>query len=105
MPETSNSSALHSVAPIALRRRITNHVMTGMAVLTVILVLTPLFAIFAYLVYRGIGSLNWSFLTQTPKPVGEAGGGMANAIVGSAVILFLASLIGVPVGVGAGIYV
>jgi phosphate transport system permease protein len=79
--------------------------MTGLAIVTVILVLVPLFAIFAYLVYRGIGSLNWSFLTQTPKPVGEAGGGMANAIVGSAVILFLASLIGVPVGVGAGIYV
>jgi phosphate transport system permease protein len=77
---------------------------TGAAVLTVILVLVPLFAIFAYLVYRGIGSINWAFLTQTPKPVGEAGGGMANAIVGSAFILALASLLGVPLGVGAGIY-
>ena len=90
--------------PIALRRRITDHVMTGAAVLTVILVLVPLFAIFAYLVYRGVGSINWAFLTQTPKPVGEAGGGMANAIVGSALILALASILGVPVGVGAGIY-
>src|SRR5580700_7056394 len=98
MPETSNSSALHSVAPIALRRRITDHVMTGMAVLTVILVLAPLFAIFAYLVYRGVGSINWAFLTQTPKPVGEAGGGMANAIVGSVLILALASVLGVPLG-------
>jgi phosphate transport system permease protein len=87
-----------------LRRRITDHVMTGLAVLTVILVLVPLFAIFAYLVYRGIGSINWAFLTQTPKPVGEAGGGMANAIVGSAFILALASILGVPLGVGAGIY-
>lgn len=78
--------------------------MTGLAVLTVILVLAPLFAIFAYLIYRGVGSLNWAFLTQTPKPVGEIGGGMANAIVGSAVILALASLVGVPIGVGAGIY-
>jgi phosphate transport system permease protein len=105
---TTNSpkaSALHTVPPIALRRRITDHVMTGMAVLTVILVLVPLFAIFAYLVYRGVGSINWAFLTQTPKPVGEAGGGMANAIVGSVVILALASLFGVPIGVGAGIYV
>jgi phosphate transport system permease protein len=75
-----------------------------MAVLTVILVLTPLFAIFAYLVYRGLGSLNWAFLTQTPKPVGETGGGMANAIVGSGLILALASILGVPIGVGAGIY-
>ena len=70
--------------PIALRRRITDHVMTGVAVLTVVLVLLPLFAIFAYLVYKGIGSINFAFLTQTPKPVGESGGGMANAIVGSA---------------------
>ncbi|MFZ0299836.1 MAG: phosphate ABC transporter permease PstA [Candidatus Sulfotelmatobacter sp.] len=104
MPEITHASALHTVAPIALRRRITDHVMTGVAVLTVILVLVPLFAIFAYLVYRGIGSINWAFLTQTPKPVGEAGGGMANAIVGSAFILALASILGVPVGVGAGIY-
>jgi phosphate transport system permease protein len=104
MPETRNPSTLHAVPPIALRRRITDHVMTGAAVLTVILVLVPLFAIFAYLVYRGVGSINWAFLTQTPKPVGEAGGGMANAIVGSGFILALASILGVPVGVGAGIY-
>ncbi|MFZ0308739.1 MAG: phosphate ABC transporter permease PstA [Candidatus Sulfotelmatobacter sp.] len=104
MPDTGEVSALHTVPPIALRRRVTDHVMTGVAVLTVILVLVPLFAIFAYLVYRGVGSINWAFLTQTPKPVGEAGGGMANAIVGSAFILALASILGVPMGVGAGIY-
>ncbi len=104
MPETHQSSARHTVGPIALRRRITDRVMTGAAVLTVILVLAPLFAIFAYLVYRGLGSINWAFLTQTPKPVGESGGGMANAIVGSCFILGLASILGVPVGVGAGIY-
>ena len=78
--------------------------MTGVAVLTVLLVLAPLVAIFGYLVYRGVGSINWAFLTQTPKPVGEAGGGMANAIVGSVFILGIASIIGVPFGVGAGIY-
>ena len=104
MPETTQNSALHTVAPIALRRRVTDHIMTGAAILTVIFVLAPLVAIFAYLVYRGVGSINWAFLTQTPKPVGEAGGGMANAIVGSAFILALASVLGVPVGVGAGIY-
>jgi phosphate transport system permease protein len=102
MPEATHTSALHAVPPIALRRRITDHVMTGVAVLTVILVLLPLFAIFAYLVYRGVGSINWAFLTQTPKPVGEAGGGMANAIVGSAFILALASILGVPLGVVLG---
>jgi phosphate transport system permease protein len=98
------STVLNVMQRISLRRRFTDHAMTGLAILTVLLVLTPLVAIFGYLVYRGIGSINWAFLTQTPKPVGEAGGGMANAIVGSGLILGIASLIGVPFGVGAGIY-
>lgn len=97
-------TASQTVPPISLRRRVVDRVMTGLAVLTVLLVLAPLVAIFGYLVYRGIGSIDWAFLTQTPKPVGEAGGGMANAIVGSMVVLGIASLIGVPFGVGAGIY-
>jgi phosphate transport system permease protein len=92
------------VQQISLYRRVTDHVMTGAAVLTVVLVLAPLVAIFGYLVYRGVGSIDWAFLTQTPKPVGESGGGMANAIVGSMFILGIASIIGVPFGVGAGIY-
>ncbi|HWZ75598.1 MAG TPA: phosphate ABC transporter permease PstA [Candidatus Sulfotelmatobacter sp.] len=92
------------VRPLSLRRRITDRVMTGAAVLTVVIVLAPLVAIFGYVVYRGVGAINWAFLTQTPKPVGEAGGGMANAIVGSALILGIASLVGVPFGIGAGIY-
>lgn len=104
MSETVAAVSVQTVTPISLRRRLTDRVMTGVAILTVLLVLTPLVAIFAYLVYRGVGSLNWAFLTQTPKPVGELGGGMANAIVGSGVILAIASVIGVPFGVGAGIY-
>lgn len=92
------------VPPISLRRRVTDHLMTGLAILTVVLVLAPLVAIFSYLVYRGASSINWAFLTQTPKPVGEEGGGMANAIAGSVFILGIASIIGVPFGVGAGIY-
>ncbi len=98
------TASSQNAPPISLRRRLTDHAMTGVAVLTVILVLAPLIAIFGYLMYRGIGSINWAFLTQTPKPVGEEGGGMANAIVGSAFILGIASLIGVPFGIGAGIY-
>jgi phosphate transport system permease protein len=90
--------------PIGWRRRATDHLMTAVAILTVILVLAPLAAIFGYLVYKGIGSINIAFLTQTPKPVGEVGGGMANAIVGSAFILAIASLMGVPLGIGAGIF-
>jgi phosphate transport system permease protein len=92
------------VPPISLRRRVTDHAMTAVAVSTVVIVLAPLIAIFGYLLYRGIGSINWAFLTQTPKPVGEVGGGMANAIEGSVFILAIASIIGVPFGVGAGIY-
>lgn len=103
MPELAKSE-MQSVLQISLIRRVTDRVMTGVAVLTVVLVLVPLVAIFGYLVYRGIGSVNWAFLTQIPKPVGEEGGGMANGIVGSIFILGLASIIGVPLGVGAGIY-
>jgi phosphate transport system permease protein len=88
----------------SLRRRITNFVMTGSAALAAVLVLAPLIAIFGYLVYRGVGAINWAFLTQLPKPVGEIGGGMGNGIVGSAMILGIGSLIGVPLGVGSGIY-
>src|SRR5271169_2340713 len=93
-----------TMPPISWRRRAMDHLMTGVAMLTVALVLLPLFAIFAYLVYKGIGSINISFLTQLPKPVGEAGGGMANAIIGSGVILAIASLMGVPLGIGAGVF-
>src|SRR6202171_6063905 len=105
MPEPVQAAGARREVPlISWRRRITDHVMTGVAVVTVVLVLVPLVAIFGYLLYRGVGSINWAFLTQTPKPVGEPGGGMANAIVGSGFILGIASLIGVPFGVGAGIY-
>ena len=89
---------------VSLRRRSVDLLATLVAVSAVILVLLPLGAVFGYLVYKGVGSLNWAFLTQTPKPVGEAGGGMANAITGSALILLIASVLGVPVGIGAGIY-
>jgi len=111
LPDINSNSAAVSIPPMSLcgagisaRRRVANHVMTGIAILTVILVLLPLGAIFAYLIYKGIGSINWAFLTQTPKPVGEPGGGMANAIVGSGVILAIASSMGIPLGIGAGIY-
>jgi len=61
-------------------------------------------AIFIYLVYKGASSLNFAFFTQVPKPVGEPGGGMANAILGSGILLGLASCIGVPIGISGGIY-
>jgi len=63
-----------------------------------------LFFILGYLVYHGGRSLSWDFFTKLPAPVGETGGGMANAIVGSGKLLLLASLIGVPIGFLGGIY-
>src|SRR5271170_1182790 len=75
--------------------------LTGVAAFSVVAVL---FLILGYLIWNGGKSLNWAFFTQLPKPVGETGGGMANAIVGSLKLLFLAAIIGLPVGLMAGIY-
>jgi phosphate transport system permease protein len=69
-----------------------------------LLVVVPLALIFFHVLKSGIGSLNWAFFTQLPKPVGEVGGGMANAIVGTFELLGLAALLGVPVGVLGGVF-
>jgi phosphate transport system permease protein len=103
MSSTARKSA-STAPPISLRRRCINHLVTAAAASAVVLVLLPLLAVFGYLVYKGIGSINWAFLTQTPQPPGEAGGGMANAIAGSVLILGIGSVVGVPIGIGAGIY-
>lgn len=87
-----------------MRRRIADHLATALAAAAAVLVLAPLIAIFAYLIFRGASALSWEFLTQAPKPVGESGGGIGNAIAGSGIILGIGSLIGVPIGVGAGVY-
>ena len=85
-------------------RTVTDHMVTAVAILATIIVVAPLIAIFVYLVYRGASSLNLDFFIKPPKPVGESGGGMANSIVGSGVLLGIASIIGVPIGIGAGIF-
>jgi phosphate transport system permease protein len=82
----------------------TDRLVTGLAILATGLVILPLVAIFIYLLYKGASSVNLAFFTEIPKPEGEVGGGMANAIAGSAILLGLASLIGVPIGIGGGIY-
>ena len=85
-------------------RAVADHGVTTLAILATLMVLLPLLAIFGYLVYKGASSLNLDFFTKVQKPPGEVGGGMANAIVGSALLLGLASIMGVPLGIGAGIY-
>lgn len=89
---------------IGIVRRVSNQLATAAAIGSAVLVIVPLVAIFGYLLYKGFGSINVAFLTNTPRPVGEAGGGMANGIVGSMFILAIGSLIGVPLGIGSGIY-
>jgi len=89
---------------LTLRRTWTNHAVTALALISTIIVLVPLVAILGYLLYKGASSLNWAFFTKAPVPVGEVGGGMANAILGSGVILALASAMGIPFGIGAGVY-
>jgi phosphate transport system permease protein len=86
-------------------RVVVNHLATAAAVGSTILVMAPLIAIFAYLLFKGASSLNLAFFTQIPKPVGETGGGMANSILGSGILLVIASLMGVPIGIAGGIYI
>ncbi len=85
-------------------RALTDGAVTGLAILSTVLVIAPLVIIFGYLLYKGASSVNLDFFTQIPKPEGETGGGMANAIVGSAIVLAIASAIGVPMGIAGGIY-
>ena len=86
------------------RRRLTSGGMTGLVALLSFLAVLALVLILGDLVARGASSLDWSFFTKNPVPAGEAGGGVANAIVGTAIIVGLAGLIGLPIGIGTGLY-
>jgi len=92
-----------SRARVRWRKFVSNFMMT-MTGLCALVSVSVLFFILGYLVYNGGTSINWAFFTQLPKPVGEIGGGMANAIVGSGKLLFAASLFGVPIGFLGGVY-
>jgi phosphate transport system permease protein len=76
----------------------------GLTGLCAFLTLSVLFFVLGYVTVHGAGSLNWNFFTQLPKPVGETGGGMANAIVGTLKLIFLAGIVGLPIGIMGGIY-
>jgi phosphate transport system permease protein len=85
-------------------RKFVNLLMLGLTGVCVTVAVSALLIILGYLVIHGARSLNWNFFTKLPKPVGEAGGGMANAIIGSAKLILLASCIGIPIGCIGGIY-
>ena len=89
---------------ISWRRKLTNGAALSAIVLATAVVIVPLFLIMGTVAYHGIAGLNWAFFTQMPKPPGEVGGGMANALVGSGIILLVASVIGIPLGIGTGIF-
>lgn len=85
-------------------RKLKSQVMVGVTIAATGIALVPLFLVFGYLLTKGASSVNWNFFTKMPAPVGQAGGGMANAIVGTFEIVITAALIGVPIGIGGGVY-
>ena len=85
-------------------RAVTNLVVIGACVLAACLVVLPLVLIMGYLLANGVAGLNLAFFTHMPKPVGEAGGGMANAIVGTLLVVGTAALMALPLGIAAGVY-
>jgi phosphate transport system permease protein len=85
-------------------RKFVNGVMLGLTGVFTMITVSVLFLILGYLVYNGSKSIDWNFFTKLPVPVGETGGGMANAIAGSSTMVGLAALIGLPIGFFGGIY-
>jgi phosphate transport system permease protein len=87
-----------------LYRKLKSNFMVGLTIAATVIALIPLFFVLGYLLSKGAASINWDFFTKMPTPVGQAGGGMANAIVGTFELVGIATLIGVPIGVAAGVY-
>jgi phosphate transport system permease protein len=92
------------VSARAVRRRLASAAMTGLVGLLSSMAVLALVLILADLIIKGASSVDWAFFTQNPAPAGETGGGVANAIVGTGIVVGLAALIGLPIGVGAGLY-
>ena len=86
------------------RRKVKDAIVRGACVFATLLAVLPLVAILGYIALKGGSALRWSFFTELPKPPGEEGGGMANAITGTLTLVALSCAIGVPIGVGAGVY-
>lgn len=87
-----------------VRRKLTDRIVRALCVIGTVIALIPLASVLYYVIIRGIGGINLDFFTELPKPVGESGGGLGNAIVGTLKLVGLAGLFGIPPGVLAGIY-
>jgi phosphate transport system permease protein len=85
-------------------RKAKSTIMIALSVLCAVVAIIPLFIILFYTISQGLSSINWAFFTQMPKPAGEAGGGMANALAGTGILILIGSAIGLPVGIFSGIY-
>jgi phosphate transport system permease protein len=88
----------------AFHRHLMSRIMTGLVILLSFVAVLALFLILGNLVLKGASSIDWAFFTKGPLPAGQTGGGVANAIAGTGIIVGLAALIGVPIGIGAGLY-
>ncbi|HEY2374943.1 MAG TPA: phosphate ABC transporter permease PstA [Gemmatimonadaceae bacterium] len=86
------------------RRRARSHVMIGLMYVAAVIATLPLLLIVIHLIRLGASSINLAFFTQTQRPPGEAGGGMANAIVGTLILIGISGIVGLPIGIGAGLY-
>lgn len=93
-----------SASPYYMWRKSKNALMISLSILSAVLVMLPLLLIFYYALSQGIGAINLDFFTEMPKPVGETGGGMANALAGTGILIALGSVIGLPIGIFGGIY-
>jgi phosphate transport system permease protein len=86
------------------KRKLRDSVMRGACLAAALIAIVPLVSVLTYVAAKGLGGLSWSFFTDLPKPVGETGGGFGNALLGSVYLVGLACLVGIPVGVLAGVY-
>jgi phosphate transport system permease protein len=103
-PSVSQRAFAERTVRTLARRKVLNAAMVGLTWIAAILATLPLLFILFYLLQKGAASITPQFFTQMPKPVGEAGGGMANAIIGTLILVGLAMTIGLPIGIGAGLY-
>lgn len=103
-PTAQQKAVAERTAGTLFRRRAVNWIMQGVVLVAAVLTTLPLIFILFHLVREGASALNPAFFTQMPKPPGEAGGGMANAIVGTLILIGIACALGLPIGIGAGLY-